>query len=177
MAVSLGQDSDRPPGKQQQQQTFHDDGPSTSTLHASPPANANGQTDIALRPHEQHGLVGLSSAAQDRSRPSLDRPHDHGSKERSKSGGRRPSGHHQRTCGKCQRALTGQFVRALGDTYHLECFTCHVGSAKLTIVESMQPGADICAGLRQNRRLQVLPCARSATESIPLVRNRLLQKT
>ena len=29
-------------------------------------------------------------------------------------------------CGKCGKGLTGQFVRALGDTYHLECFTCHV---------------------------------------------------
>lgn len=29
-------------------------------------------------------------------------------------------------CGKCGDGLTGQFVRALGDTYHLECFTCHV---------------------------------------------------
>jgi hypothetical protein len=38
---------------------------------------------------------------------------------------RRPSDK-QRICGKCQRHLTGQFVRALGDTYHLECFTCHV---------------------------------------------------
>lgn len=31
-------------------------------------------------------------------------------------------------CGKCGEGLTGQFVRALGDTYHLECFTCHVGT-------------------------------------------------
>lgn len=31
-------------------------------------------------------------------------------------------------CGKCGEGLTGQFVRALGGTYHLECFTCHVGS-------------------------------------------------
>ncbi|QIW96957.1 hypothetical protein AMS68_002475 [Peltaster fructicola] len=40
---------------------------------------------------------------------------------------RRPSGgqQQQRLCGKCGRNLTGQFVRALGDTYHLECFTCH----------------------------------------------------
>ncbi len=29
-------------------------------------------------------------------------------------------------CGKCGESLTGRFVRALGDTYHLECFTCHV---------------------------------------------------
>lgn len=44
---------------------------------------------------------------------------------------RRPSGQ-QRICGKCQRHLTGQFVRALGDTYHLECFTCHVGAVGIT---------------------------------------------
>ena len=29
-------------------------------------------------------------------------------------------------CAKCGEGLTGQFVRALGGTYHLECFTCHV---------------------------------------------------
>jgi hypothetical protein len=31
-----------------------------------------------------------------------------------------------RICGKCNQALTGQFIRALGETYHLECFTCAV---------------------------------------------------
>lgn len=31
-----------------------------------------------------------------------------------------------RICGKCGGHLSGQFVRALGDTYHLECFTCNV---------------------------------------------------
>ena len=45
-------------------------------------------------------------------------------RELARAAGRRPSGH--RTCGKCQQHLAGQFVRALGDTYHLECFTCHV---------------------------------------------------
>jgi hypothetical protein len=37
---------------------------------------------------------------------------------------RRPSG--SRLCAKCGNALSGQFVRALDATYHLECFTCHV---------------------------------------------------
>lgn len=48
--------------------------------------------------------------------------------ERPKAGGRKPSGvaKEQRMCGKCGTHLTGQFVRALGGTYHLECFTCHV---------------------------------------------------
>lgn len=39
---------------------------------------------------------------------------------------RRPSGA-KRICGKCGGSLSGQFVRALDDTFHLECFTCHVG--------------------------------------------------
>ena len=34
-------------------------------------------------------------------------------------------------CGKCGEGLTGQFVRALGDTFHLECFTCHVRSSSV----------------------------------------------
>ena len=36
------------------------------------------------------------------------------------------TGRSGKICGKCGGGLTGQFVRALGDTYHLECFTCHV---------------------------------------------------
>jgi hypothetical protein len=39
-------------------------------------------------------------------------------------GSRRPSG--SRICGKCGEPLAGQFVRALDNTYHLDCFTCHV---------------------------------------------------
>ncbi|KAF2400510.1 RhoGAP-domain-containing protein [Trichodelitschia bisporula] len=39
------------------------------------------------------------------------------------SGSRRPSG--SRICGKCEKPLQGQFVRALDNTYHLDCFTCH----------------------------------------------------
>ena len=40
------------------------------------------------------------------------------------SGPTNQNGHH--TCGKCHEALTGQFVRALGSKFHLECFTCQV---------------------------------------------------
>lgn len=31
-----------------------------------------------------------------------------------------------RVCVKCNQPLTGQFVRALGGTFHLECFKCRV---------------------------------------------------
>lgn len=33
-----------------------------------------------------------------------------------------------RVCKKCGEPLTGQFVRALGGTFHLDCFRCRVGS-------------------------------------------------
>jgi hypothetical protein len=53
------------------------------------------------------------------------------SEERQKSstnGTRRPSG--TRICGKCGEPLAGQFVRALDNTFHLDCFTCHVSLQK-----------------------------------------------
>lgn len=37
----------------------------------------------------------------------------------------------QRICKKCDQPLTGQFVRALGGTYHLECFLCRVRSPRV----------------------------------------------
>ena len=43
-------------------------------------------------------------------------------KGRSRSRTNSNKGH--RTCKKCGEALTGQFVRALGGTFHLDCFKC-----------------------------------------------------
>lgn len=43
---------------------------------------------------------------------------------------RRPSA--SRICGKCGEPLAGQFVRALDNTYHLDCFTCHVSLTTYT---------------------------------------------
>jgi hypothetical protein len=37
-----------------------------------------------------------------------------------------------RICKKCGETLTGQFVRALGGTFHLECFKCNVSGSTLT---------------------------------------------
>jgi hypothetical protein len=39
-----------------------------------------------------------------------------------------------RTCGKCGEPLTGQFVRALGGTFHLDCFKCRVSVVCLWIL-------------------------------------------
>ena len=45
---------------------------------------------------------------------------------------RRPSAQ-SRVCGKCGQPLLGQFVRALGGTYHLECFTCNVSDMDIAV--------------------------------------------
>ncbi|KAF4782473.1 RhoGAP domain-containing protein [Colletotrichum scovillei] len=45
------------------------------------------------------------------------------SRSKGRGGGRSASGQ-QRTCKKCGEPLTGQFVRALDGTFHLDCFKC-----------------------------------------------------
>lgn len=54
-------------------------------------------------------------------------PRSPAGRERSRTHGGRRGSSNTRTCGKCGGHLNGQFVRALENTYHLECFTCHVG--------------------------------------------------
>ncbi|OJJ04370.1 hypothetical protein ASPVEDRAFT_784510 [Aspergillus versicolor CBS 583.65] len=49
----------------------------------------------------------------------LDRPRPNG-----RSHAKSPGGASSRICKKCSEPLTGQFVRALMATYHLECFKC-----------------------------------------------------
>jgi len=82
---------------------------SQTGLQRSRTGESNGQRDVSpMRDRDGSDMDQLQAAPR-------------------KSGGsRRPSG--SRMCGKCGEGLTGQFVRALGDTYHLECFTCHVGA-------------------------------------------------
>ena len=54
-------------------------------------------------------------------------PRSPAGRDRSRTHGGRRGSSNQRICGKCGDHLAGQFVRALENTYHLECFTCHVG--------------------------------------------------
>jgi hypothetical protein len=75
----------------------------------------------------------LELATRHRSKRSLDvkddRPADtqiSPSRDRSRPNGKQSN----RVCAKCGGHLTGQFVRALGGTYHLECFTCHVRTSE-----------------------------------------------
>lgn len=95
--------------------TYYDD---NSSLSKEANLSASRQTNPTQQPYGNMDAPG----SQVRSERQLDPNSEVDPRQRSK---RRPSGQ-QRICGKCQRHLTGQFVRALGDTYHLECFTCNV---------------------------------------------------
>lgn len=106
---------ERPPGEANG--TSYHDQQSVPTAHAAldtqpnlPRQYSNTETSVQAPEGREGGSGEPTPEANARDRP--------------RGSGRRPSTH--RICGKCQRHLTGQFVRALGDTYHLECFTCHV---------------------------------------------------
>ena len=74
-------------------------------------SNGSSSEQLDVRHKKQ---ISLDSPAP--TSPTIDRPQK-----------KRPSGQ-SRMCGKCGQPLLGQFVRALGNTYHLECFTCAVSS-------------------------------------------------
>ena len=158
--MGLPSDDDRPPGAANGG-NYYDDQPSIPTQEQSAPAN--GQANLPLR---SYASTEVSAQTRDRGDSVAD-PRERMRRE----GSRRPSGQ-QRVCGKCGRGLTGQFVRALGDTYHLECFTCHVRSN--TLPRDGAHDVDNVIGLRQNRRIEILPRARPASKPIPSLRDRLL---
>lgn len=69
-----------------------------------------------------------STSGRDRDRDGDSHSHHKTSEERNRSrtrNGRTASGQ-MRMCKKCGEPLTGQFVRALGGTFHLDCFKCRV---------------------------------------------------
>ncbi|KAI0842070.1 RhoGAP-domain-containing protein [Hypoxylon sp. FL0890] len=51
-------------------------------------------------------------------------PRPSGERNRSRGRGPRTASGQVRVCAKCGESLTGQFVRALEGTYHLDCFRC-----------------------------------------------------
>jgi len=103
------------PQQSQQSQTLATD---QSNEHFSTTTTfINGATGVS-----QHKKQSSLEAPPFLRRPSKD---DTGSPTREKGHKPRTSGQ-ARVCGKCGQQINGQFVRALGDTYHLECFTCQV---------------------------------------------------
>ena len=112
--------------------TFYD-GMGSMPRETAPIANGRSSNE---RPQQQRGYSSMSTrTSQDRSERQLDSSGEMDPRQRPKKE-RRPSDK-QRICGKCERHLTGQFVRALGGTYHLECFTCYVRIRSILQSESM----------------------------------------
>ena len=84
---------------------------------AHPPTDEESQQQLATRHRPKRSVDERNGRSTEDSQTSPQR-------DRSRPNGKQST----RICGKCGGHLTGQFVRALGDTYHLECFTCHVRS-------------------------------------------------
>lgn len=96
----------------QQQQQYQAYDPRSNGLSRQPTNPYDMQSPQALSPHKNNGPPARS----------LTDPPDQPAQDSTRE---KPRGR-SKICGKCGEGLTGQFVRALGDTYHLECFTCHV---------------------------------------------------
>jgi hypothetical protein len=101
--------------------------PSNGTFDNDYPADEPQQTDPSRGRHSDVEAANTSEQLETPDRVS-EMNNEQQLAERPRGGSRRPSGavKEQRMCGKCGTHLTGQFVRALGGTFHLECFTCHV---------------------------------------------------
>ena len=94
----------------------------------------------------------LAPSASRRSRDE-ERGHSTPDTPRTKTGiGGRSSGT-LRTCGKCNESLTGQFVRALGGTFHLECFKCRVSKLSVQIAAAKRRCRTVESSSRQNSSL------------------------
>jgi hypothetical protein len=95
-----------------------------------PPGMAmGGPSSESSKNGQQYALSGPSRDRNLHMSPGIDRQNSDNSllsapDKKGSGGSRRPSG--SRVCAKCGKSLSGQFVRALDATYHLECFTCHV---------------------------------------------------
>jgi hypothetical protein len=101
-------------GAQQQQHNGYEYDPRGNGIARQPTNPLDMQTTQTLSPAERSTSLTRS-------------PTDPGKQQADSAGRDKPrTGRSGKICGKCGGGLTGQFVRALGDTFHLECFTCHV---------------------------------------------------
>lgn len=96
------------------------DGPMQKFM--GPAAGEGNSTNGSSPPSPKEGRSGRGTDAS-QSLPYRDR-----SQSRNNGGmGAKSSNGSRRICKKCGESLTGQFVRALGGTFHLDCFRCRVG--------------------------------------------------
>ncbi|RFU29205.1 hypothetical protein B7463_g7140, partial [Scytalidium lignicola] len=79
----------------------------------------------ALYPLEETRAISPQGRSNSRERDrDADSQKSSGERTRSRTRHGRTASGQLRVCKKCGEALTGQFVRALGGTYHLDCFRC-----------------------------------------------------
>lgn len=111
------------------------DSPHSKTGGRSESANTGMDGSPGVDPHNIRRLETNLPTSRDQSTP-RDRP-DYWDRptprDRPRQNGRpnKSPGSSHRVCKKCNEPLTGQFVRALGATFHLECFMCEVGASPL----------------------------------------------
>lgn len=90
------------------------------------------QDSVLVRPNpfgvENRMTASPSGSASGRERDREGQPpKTSGERNRSRTRNGRTTSGTLRMCKKCGEPLTGQFVRALGGTFHLDCFRCRVG--------------------------------------------------
>jgi len=108
-------------------------GPSSDGLNLGAPYGDDGrryQSDLDLpRPNgafsSEHRMATAVGSAGGHDREIETNKRD-GERNRSRNRSARTASGQIRVCKKCGEALTGQFVRALGGTFHLDCFRCRV---------------------------------------------------
>lgn len=78
-----------------------------------------------------------------------------GERNRSRTRNGKTAGGQARLCKRCGEPLTGQFVRALGGTFHLDCFKCRVRySCRLCELHLLTYSS---LGLWANRGVEIFP--------------------
>ena len=100
---------------------YNQEDSSRQRFMAPPPPPADTRSPNGSLPHSPvDGRDGQSRATP------IDLPIRERSRNNGAPGAGKSSHGGPRICKKCGQALTGQFVRALGGTFHLDCFRCRV---------------------------------------------------
>ena len=128
---------------------FVQEDPSRQRFMAPPPAPADTRSPNGSLSHSP--VDGRNGRSKDVTQdlPVRERSRNNGTPGAGKSAHSGP-----RLCKKCGETLTGQFVRALGGTFHLDCFRCRVSNHSRPFLMLLTSRS----GLWRNCSVQILPC-------------------